>query len=160
MPCAPSTPRGDTVPRSIGPIVTTGVSQGGALALVAAHLAEGIAATMADVPFLAHPRRAVEITDAKPYGELVEYCSVHSDRIEQVFATLSYVDVANHGKRATVPALFSVGLIDEITPASTVFAAYNHYAGRKDIAIYPFNGHEGGGTVHALARLAFLAELV
>jgi cephalosporin-C deacetylase len=142
------------------PIVTTGASQGGALALAAAHLADGIAATMADVPFLAHPRRAVEITDSKPYGELLEYCSVHSDRVERVFATLSYVDAVNHCKRATPPALFSVGLIDEVTPASTVFAAYNHYAGRKEIAVYPFNGHEGGGTRHALAKLQWLAATV
>ena len=32
-----------------------------------------------------------------------------------------------------VPALFSVGLEDEITPPSTVFAAYNEYTGPKDI---------------------------
>ena len=110
------------------------------------------------MPFLAHPRRAVQITDTRPYGELIEYCSVHSDAVEQVFATLSYVDVVNHARRATVPALFSVGLIDDITPPSTVFAAYNHYAGPKDIAVYPFNGHEGGGTRHLLAKLDFLAR--
>jgi len=52
---------------------------------------------------------------------------VHSDKVEQVFSTLSYVDVVNHAKRATAPALFSVALTDDITPASTVFAAYNHY---------------------------------
>ena len=83
---------------------------------------------------------------------------MRSEVVEQVFATLSYVDVVNHAKRATMPALFSVGLIDEITPASTVFAAYNHYAGPKDIAVYPFNGHEGGGTRHLLAKLEFLAR--
>ncbi len=139
------------------PIVTAGVSQGGGLAVASGHLVGGaVAATMADVPFLAHPRRAVEVTDSRPYGELIEYCGVHADRIDDVFATLSYVDVVNHAKRASAPALFSVGLIDEVTPASTVFAAYNHYAGPKDIAVYPFNGHEGG-TRHLLAKLDFLA---
>jgi cephalosporin-C deacetylase len=138
------------------PIVVAGASQGGALALAAAHLARDAAAALVDVPFLAHPRRAVEVTDSRPYGELIEYCSVHSDRVETVFRTLSYVDAVNHGRRATAPALFSVGLIDEITPASTVFAAYNHNAGPKDIAVYPFNGHEGGGTRHTLAKLEFL----
>jgi cephalosporin-C deacetylase len=140
------------------PIVTTGSSQGGALAIAAAHLAGGVAAAMPDVPFLAHPRRAVEVTDTRPYRELIDYCSVHSDRVEQVFETLSYIDVVNHAKRVTVPALFSVGLIDEITPASTIFAAYNHYAGQKEIGVYPFNGHEGGGTRHLLAQLDFLAR--
>jgi cephalosporin-C deacetylase len=140
------------------PLVTAGASQGGALALAAAALAGDVAATLPDVPFLAHLRRAVEITDARPYRELIEYCSVHSDRVEQVFATLSYIDVVNHARRATAPALFSVGLIDEITPPSTVFAAYNHYAGPKEIAVYPFNGHEGGTTRHLLAKLEFLAS--
>jgi cephalosporin-C deacetylase len=142
------------------PLVTAGGSQGGALALVAGHLAGDVAAVLPDVPFLAHPRRAVQVTDARPYGELIEYCSVHPDRVEHVFRTLSYIDVVNHAKRASAPALFSVGLIDEITPASTVFAAYNSYAGPKDIAVYPFNGHEGGGTVHFLAQLAFIAARV
>jgi cephalosporin-C deacetylase len=142
------------------PLVTTGASQGGALAIAAAHLAGDVAATMPDVPFLAHPRHAVAITDSRPYRELIEFCSVHSDRVDDVFATLAYVDVVNHGRHAGAPALFSVGLIDDITPPSTVFAAYNHYAGAKDIAVYPFNGHEGGGTRHLKAKLAFLDHQV
>ena len=36
-------------------------------------------------------------------------------------------------------------------------AAFNHYAGPKDIAVYEFNGHEGGGTLHLRAKLDFLA---
>jgi cephalosporin-C deacetylase len=138
--------------------VTTGSSQGGALALAAANLAGGVAATMPDVPFLAHPRRALEITDAKPYGELIEYCSINRDRVENVFTTMSYIDVVNHAKRIPVPGLFSVGLIDGIAPPSTVFAAYNHFAGPKEIAVYQFNGHEGGGTDHLLVKLEFLSR--
>jgi len=140
------------------PIVASGASQGGALSIAAAHLAD-VAATMPDVPFLADFRRAAQITDARPYRELIDFCSVHSDRVEDVFATLSYLDVVNHGRHASCPALFSVGLLDEVTPASTVFAAYNHYAGPKDIAVYPFNGHEGGRTRHLKAKLAFLHQL-
>ena len=66
--------------------------------------------------------------------------------------------MVNHARRATVPALFSAGLADTITPPSTVFAAFNHYAGDKEMAVYEFNGHEGGGTHHMLAKLAFLAR--
>ncbi len=140
------------------PIVTAGASQGGALAIAAAHLAGGVAATAPDVPFLAHPRRALEVTDNDPYCELAEYCKVNLDKADQAFATLSYLDVVNHAKRATAPALFSVALADTITPPSTVFAAFNHYAGPKDIAVYPYSGHEGGGTRHFLAQLAFLHQ--
>jgi len=139
------------------PLVTTGGSQGGGLAIAAAHLAPGVRAAMPDVPFLAHPRRGAEVTGSRPYAELAEYCAVHSDQVETVFRTLSYVDVVNHAKRAQAPALFSVGLADDITPPSTVFAAFNHYAGPKQIAVYEFNGHDGGGTRHLRAKLDFLA---
>ena len=141
------------------PLVTTGSSQGGGLSIAAAHLGDEVAAAMPDVPFLAHPRRAVDVTNAHPYEELAEYCRVHRDRVDQVFTTLSYIDVVNHAKRSAAPALFSVGLADAVTPPSTIFAAFHQYAGRKDIAVYPFNGHEGGGTRHFLAKLDFLAAL-
>jgi cephalosporin-C deacetylase len=147
-------------PASAGrPLITTGGSQGGGLAIVAAHLAGGVAAALPEVPFLADFRRAVEVTDSRPYLELIEYLSVHRSEVDQVFSTLSYLDVVNHAKRITAPGLFSVGLVDDITPASTVFAAFNHYAGPKQIEVYPFNGHDGGGTQHFLAKLAFLAAL-
>ncbi len=149
------------LPASEGrPLVLTGGSQGGGLAIAAAHLAGGVAAALPDVPFLAHPRRAVEVTESHPYGELAEYCSVHHAAAGQVFRTLSYIDVVNHAKRAMAPALFSVALADDITPPSTVFAAYNHYAGPKQIEVYEFNGHEGGGTTQFLAKLDFLAKHV
>jgi cephalosporin-C deacetylase len=141
------------------PIVTAGASQGGGLSIAAAHLAGDVAATLPDVPFLAHPQRALEVTDADPYNELARYCRVHPEKAEQVFRTLSYVDVVNHARRASTPALFSVGLADTVTPASTIFAAFNHYAGPKDISVYPYSGHEGGGTQHFLAQLAFLGQL-
>jgi len=140
------------------PIVTTGASQGGGLAIAAAHLSGKVAAVLADVPFLAHPERALEVTDSRPYYELAEYCRVNPRKADQAFATLSYLDVVNHAKRATASALFSVALADTITPPSTVFAAYNHYAGPKDIAVYRYSGHEGGGTEHFGAQLAFLCQ--
>jgi cephalosporin-C deacetylase len=141
-------------------VVTTGGSQGGALALAAAALHEQVAAVLPDVPFMAHPRRAAEITDARPFGEIGEYCSVYPDRMARVFRTLSYFDVANHATRISQPALLSVGLIDEITPPSTVFAAYNRLASaRKEIVPYPFTGHQGGGIRQHHEKLRFLASL-
>ena len=139
------------------PIVTTGHSQGGGLTVAAAHLGSEVAAAMPDVPFLSNFRRAVEVTDSLPYYELADYCRLRPDKVDEVFATLSYLDIVNHARRVTVPALFSVGLTDTITPPSTVFAAYNNYAGSKDIAVFQFSGHEGGGTPHFLSQLAFLA---
>ena len=99
------------------------------------------------------------MADSYPYLEVAEYCAAYRDAVEDVFATLSYVDVVNHAKRATGAALFSVGLMDHVAPASTVFAAFNHYAGTKGIAVYTYNGHEGGGTRHFHAKANFLSSL-
>ena len=59
-------------------------------------------------------------------------------------------------RRATAPALFSVGLMDEICPPSTVYAAYNRYGGPKEIREYPFNDHEGGEAFHEVVKLGWL----
>lgn len=142
------------------PIATTGTSQGGGLSIAATHLAGDIVACLPDVPFLSDLRHAAEVTDAAPYSELATYCRLHPAAADRAFAVLGYLDVVNHAARATAPSLFSVALRDEIAPPSTVFAAYQRYAGRKDIAVYPFNGHEGGGTVHRRAQLAFLGEIL
>ena len=76
-----------------------------------------------------------------------------------MFETLSYFDGVHFAARATAPALFSVGLMDEVCPPSTVFAAYNHYAGPDEIRVWPFNGHEAGELHQQAERFAFLEGL-
>ena len=49
--------------------------------------------------------------------------------------------------------------MDPICPPSTVFAAFNHYAGAREIDVWPYNGHEGGGIHHQRARIAFLERV-
>lgn len=137
-------------------IAAMGGSQGGGLSLAAAALHGGTALVMPDVPFLCNIRRAVDITDSEPYQEIRRYCRIHRRDIEQVFQTLAYFDVMNFTPRITAPALFSVAMMDLICPPSTVFAAYNHYAGAKEICVYHYNDHEGGGSEHALAKAQYL----
>ena len=48
----------------------------------------------------------------------------------------------------------SVGLRDDITPPSTVFAAYNHYAGPKEIRVLPYSGHDAGSQCMYCAMAA------
>ena len=141
-------------------IAVAGGSQGGGISLAAAALAPDVAVTMPDVPFLCHYRRATEITDAHPYQEVARYCVTHRDKIDTVFTTLAYFDGVNFAARAKGQALFSVGLMDEICPPSTVFAAYNHFAGPKDIRIWRYNHHEGGGSFQSVERLRFLAAAI
>lgn len=142
-------------------VAVTGVSQGGGLALAAAALADDVAAAAIDVPFLSHFGRAVEITAAHPYGELVAYFARYRDRVASALDVLSYFDGVNLAARASAPTLFSVALMDDICPPSTVFAAFNAWGGAdREIAVYPFNGHEGGGEHHTPAKLAFLADRI
>lgn len=139
-------------------IAVCGGSQGGGIALAVSGLSPKVKLLMSDVPFLCNYRRAVEITDEMPYGEISRYCKTHRDKIDIVFRTLSYFDGVNFAVRAKCPALFSVGLMDTICPPSTVFSAYNFYQGEKEIRIYPFNNHEGGGPYHTLEKLKFVRE--
>lgn len=139
-------------------VVVTGGSQGGGISLAVAGLVPDLAGVMPDVPFLTDFPRAITFVDTDPYSEIVRYLKAHRDHVERVHETLSYFDVANLGRRAAAPALFSVGLMDLICPPSTVYAAYNHYAGPKEIREYPFNDHEGGQGFHDVAKLAWLRE--
>lgn len=139
-------------------VAVYGGSQGGGLALAVAGLVPGIRAAVSDVPFLCHFRRATEITDTKPYNEISSYLSVRRDRVDEAFRTLSYFDGMNFASRADAPVLFGVALMDDICPPSTVYAAYNHYAGPKDIRIWPFNGHESGQVYQIRDVLNFLRQ--
>ncbi len=140
-------------------VAVIGGSQGGGIALAVAGLIPDLAAVMPDVPFLCHIRHATEITDSYPYAEIQHYCKIHREKVEKVFITLSYFDGVNFATRAKAPALFSVGLMDDICPPSTVFGAYNYYRGPKEIKVWSYNNHEGGETLQSIERVNFLNTL-
>jgi cephalosporin-C deacetylase len=140
-------------------IAVTGGSQGGGITIAAAGLVSDVVAAMADVPFLCHYRRATEIVDTYPYREIAEFCHIHRDKVDAVFNTLSYFDGVNFSARAKAKTLFSVGLMDEVCPPSTVYAAYNHWAGEKEMKVYTYNGHEGGQSYHNVEKVKFLKSI-
>ena len=78
--------------------------------------------------------------------------------MERVASTLAYFDGAVLARRATAPALFSVALMDQICPPSTVYAAYNAWAGPRSIVEYPYNDHEGGQGFHEVEKFRWLRE--
>jgi len=141
-------------------VAVAGGSQGGGLAIAAAALADGVLAAMPDVPFLCDFPRALQLATEAPYDEIVRYLATHRDKTGQVLTTLSYVDGAHLARRATAPALFSVALMDPTCPPSTVYAAYNSWAGPKQIEEYPYNGHNGGGSFQAAVQLAWLPTVM
>jgi cephalosporin-C deacetylase len=139
-------------------VAVTGGSQGGGISLAVAGLVDDLSAVAPDVPFLCDFPRAIRLVDTDPYAEIARYLKTHRDHVEQAYATLSYFDAAILGRRATAPALFSVGLMDQVCPPSTVYAAFNHYAGPAEIREYPFNDHEGGEGFHDLVKMRWLGE--
>jgi cephalosporin-C deacetylase len=136
----------------------TGGSQGGGLTLAVAGLApDKIAAALPDVPFLCHYRRGTDISSEGPYLEIVKYLRSHSRQmVERTFATLNYFDGVHFASRACAPALFSVGLMDPICPPSTVYTAYHHYAGPREMTVWEFADHGGGYSSAPVVQLSWL----
>lgn len=122
-----------------------GGSQGGAITLAAAALSTVPKIAVADHPYLSNFERAINATPSGPYGELNEYFKRYTSnqQIEQnAKQTLSYFDMINLVPRITCYTQMTIGLVDEVTPPSTVFAAYNHLTCEKDIEVYRYFGHE------------------
>ena len=46
-----------------------------------------------------------------------------------------------------------------VTPPSTVFSAFNHYAGAKAIEVYEFNGHDGAAATRFERKVEFVRGL-
>jgi cephalosporin-C deacetylase len=137
-------------------IGVTGISQGGGLSIAAAALApDMVNICMPDVPFLCLFRRAVGLTETKPYVEIVNYLKIHREKVDTVLNTLDYFDGVNLAPRIRASCLFSTALMDDICPPSTVFAAYNYVQASKEIEVYPFNQHEGGEDMHLLRKIRY-----
>ena len=140
-----------------GRTAVTGGSQGGGITLAVAGLMPDLVAAAPDVPFLCDFPRATTITDRAPYREIGNYLKTHRGRVQQARDTLAYFDGVHFAARATAPALFSTALEDQTCPPSTVFAAFNAYAVQdKEIEVYDFNDHEGGGSFQQAAQLRWL----
>jgi cephalosporin-C deacetylase len=138
-------------------IAVAGGSQGGGIALAAGALAgQAVKAVIADVPFLCAFRRAMDVTDRPPYAEIALYLRCQRGRAQRVFETLAYFDGVHFAPRITAPCLFSVALMDLTCPPSTVFAAYNRVVAPKELRVYDYNDHEGGGSVQIAERLRFV----
>ncbi|MBL7252721.1 acetylxylan esterase [Paractinoplanes lichenicola] len=137
-------------------IAVLGGSQGGGNALAVAGLRDDLAAAVAFVPFLCDFPRALQVTESYPYKEIIDYLVVHRTEVEPVRRTLAFFDGVNFAARAAAPALFSAALRDTVCPPSTVFGAFHEYGGEKEIEVWEFNGHEGGGILDEARALEFL----
>lgn len=124
----------------------TGGSQGGALTIACAALEPRIKKLAPIYPFLSDYKRVWDMDLAlDAYHELKQYFRHHDpnhEREDDVFMTLSYIDVQNIAKRIKGEVQFVTGLMDNICPPSTQFSVYNKITSPKNMVIYPDFGHE------------------
>lgn len=124
-----------------------GGSQGGALTLACASLEPRIKRAAPVYPFLCDYLRVWEMDQAKGAYEdigifLKKFDPTHEHR-EEWFTRLGYIDVQHLTDRIKGKVLMGTGLMDNICPPSTQFAAYNKITTEKEVVIYPDFGHEG-----------------
>ena len=141
-------------------MVAAGASQGGGLALAVAALADNVAALLCDIPFMTGWRHATHVADRGPYADLAELFRSGGVRPDTAFTTLAYFDGRHFATRAAAPSLFSVALMDRVCPPATVRAAFDRYAGPKDLQTWEYSDHEGGGLAQAEHQLTFLATVL
>ncbi|MDJ0752570.1 MAG: alpha/beta fold hydrolase [Ardenticatenaceae bacterium] len=127
-------------------VSAAGYSQGGALTLVCAALEPKIKKAAAVYPFLCDYQRVWELDLAKDaYAELHDWFRRFDPQHRQeeaVFTQLGYIDVQHLASRIQANVRLYLGLMDEICPPSTQFAAYNKIKSEKSLRVYPDFGHE------------------
>jgi len=141
-----------------GKLAVVGGSQGGGISIAVAGLEPRVKAAMPDVPFLCDFPRAVGLTSRDPYGEIVRFLATHREKAAAAYNTINYFDGVHFSARSKAATLFSVALMDDVCPPSTVYGAFNAWAGPKSIESYSFNNHEGGGTWQEKRQVAWLDE--
>ena len=125
----------------------TGGSQGGGLTLACAALEPGIRRVAPVFPFLCDYQRVWEMDLAQAaYAELRDYFRrfdpLHQ-REQEIFTRLGYIDAQHLAPRIRGEVYMAVGLMDQVCPPSTQFAAYNKITAPKSMALYPDFAHEG-----------------
>ena len=127
-------------------VFATGGSQGGALTIACAALEPRIAKAAISYPFLCDYKRVWDMDlDIKAYAELKEYFRNYDPRHKrewEVFSKLGYIDLQYLAPRIRCDTLMFTGLMDDVCPPSTQYAAYNKMTCRKKHILYPDYGHE------------------
>lgn len=134
-------------------VAVAGISQGGGTALVVASLRDDIDAVVANVPAFGRFPLAVSLAEEGPYWELANFLGIQRAMTGQAFKTLEFFDTANLMENAKAPALISIGARDVLVPPQSIREAIEFYGGPIDVVEYPFNGHEGGSSVHQLLEV-------
>lgn len=124
-----------------------GGSQGGALTIACAALEPKIKYAAPLYPFLCDYKRVWEMDMAeRAYTELKRYFrdfDPRHEREDEIFTKLGYIDLQHLAPRIKANVKMFTGLMDNVCPPSTQFAAFNKMTCPKENVIYPDFGHEG-----------------
>jgi cephalosporin-C deacetylase len=149
----------DVDPERVGAM---GGSQGGGLTLACAALEPRIKRVVPMFPFLCDYKRVWDIDLAKDaYAELREWFRKKDplhEHEEEIFTKLGYIDVQFLAPRIRGEVMMAVGLMDQICPPSSQFAAYNKITAKKSLSVYPDFAHEDLPE-HADRVFQFMAQL-
>ncbi|MCX7848560.1 MAG: acetylxylan esterase [bacterium] len=138
-------------------LAVDGASQGGGTALAMAALDHSVALCMADVPSACWmEKRIFDRTGGAKH--IAHFLEDHPELVETVLSTVSYCDNLNLADRITCPVLMSCGLKDPVCPPETAYAVYNKISAPKEMVVYPFAEHDGGGWLHKERKLAFVQQ--
>jgi cephalosporin-C deacetylase len=144
--------RGDVDTDRLG---IAGASQGGGLSLLVAAVDKRLKAIAVNVPAMCDH---TGVYYGRPTGwpHLLE-----RDSRECVRRTAGYFDGALAAGLMEIPALFTVSLLDEACPPTTVYAAYNNLKGPKRIISYPGLTHpQSFGEDRAQMLIEGLSEML
>ena len=124
-----------------------GGSQGGALTIACSALEPRIKRSAPVFPFLCDYKRVWEMDMAeRAYAALKTFFrdqDPRHEREDEIFTQLGYIDLQFLAPRIKAKLKMFTGLMDNVCPPSTQFAAYNKMTCERDMVIYPDFGHEG-----------------
>ncbi|SJZ76787.1 cephalosporin-C deacetylase [Pilibacter termitis] len=127
-------------------IFAQGASQGGALTVACAALVPQIKKIIATYPFLCDYRKAFNLGAQTSAFEEIPYWFQFRDplhkREEEIFNTLSYIDLQHLAPRIKAEVVWVMGMQDTIVPPETQLSAYNNITSKKRLIALPEYGHE------------------
>ncbi len=140
-------------------VAVEGASQGGALTFATAALCNGrIRVCAPQVPFLSDFEDYFKVA-SWPGNEFINLVMNEKKYSwEEVYNTLSYIDIKNLAPWIAAPMIMGVGLVDDVCPPHINFAAYNQVQSEKHYIVYPLSGH-GLPEDFYIQKMAFIRSI-
>ena len=121
-------------------IVSYGISQGGALSIVAAALSGKVRKAYPTVPSYSCLEKRVELGSGV-FEAVKNHLRRHPEDTDRALQTLRYFDINNLVSLLTVPTDFFLGLGDTICLPPFVYSPYAHTNAPKTMTLSPFTPH-------------------